>query len=59
MLLDIFSPEGLISLTTLVFLEIILENGLIGIGAANPFADVVGETPAQTLANLQSGYLDG
>jgi L-Ala-D/L-Glu epimerase len=44
--------------TEIVFLEIILENGLIGIGAANPFADVVGETPAQTLANLQSGYLD-
>ena len=40
------------------FLRIVLENGIIGIGAANPFADVVGETPAQTLANLQSGYLD-
>jgi hypothetical protein len=30
----------------------------VGIGAANPFEDVVGETPTQTLANLQSGYLD-
>lgn len=45
--------------TQIVFLEITLENGLTGIGAANPFADVVGETPEQTLANLQSGYLDG
>ena len=44
--------------TEIVFLEITLENGVTGIGAANPFADVVGETSAQTLANLQSGYLD-
>ena len=44
--------------TAIVFLELTLENGCTGIGAANPFADVVGETPAQTLANLQSGYLD-
>ena len=44
--------------TEIVFLELMLENGEIGIGAANPFADVVGETPEQTLANLQSGYLD-
>src|ERR1700738_2242396 len=43
--------------TRIVFLEITLENGLTGFGAANPFADVVGETPEQTLANLQSGYL--
>lgn len=45
--------------TRIVFLEITLENGLTGIGAANPFADVVGETPEQTLVNLQSGFLDG
>ncbi len=44
--------------TEIVLLEIDIENGLTGIGAANPFADVVGETPTQTLANLQSGYLD-
>lgn len=44
--------------TTIVFLELTLENGLKGIGSANPFEDVVGETPEQTLANLQSGYLD-
>ncbi len=44
--------------TEIVFLEITLENGTTGIGAANPFVDVVGETPAHTLANLQSGFLD-
>ncbi len=44
--------------TKIVFLEITLENGLTGIGAANPFADVVGETPEQTLSNLQSGFME-
>ena len=44
--------------TEVVFLEITLENGMSGLGAANPFVDVVGETPQHTLANLQSGYLD-
>lgn len=44
--------------TRIVFLEIMLENGLTGIGSANPFSAVVGETPEQTLANLQSGFLD-
>ncbi len=39
-------------------MEIELENGILGIGAANPFADVVGETPVQTLGHLQSGWLD-
>ncbi len=43
--------------TEIVFLEITLENGITGIGAANPFADVVGETPAVTLANLQSDFV--
>ena len=41
-----------------VFLEIVLENGIKGIGAANPAPEVVGETPAQTLQNLQSGFLE-
>ena len=40
-----------------VFLEVKLENGIIGIGAANPAPEVVGETPAQTLQNLQSGFI--
>lgn len=43
--------------TEIVFLEITLENGITGTGAANPFAEVVGETPAITLANLQSGFV--
>ncbi len=43
--------------TEIVFLEITLENGITGIGAANPFAEVVGETPAITLANLQTDFV--
>ena len=45
--------------TEIVFLEITLENGITGIGAANPFAEVVGETPAVTLANLQKDFVQG
>jgi len=44
--------------TEIVFLEVELENGLTGMGAANPFSAVVPETPEMTLINLQSGYLD-
>lgn len=40
-----------------VFLEIELENGVCGIGAANPSPEVVGETPEQTLKSLQSEFL--
>ena len=43
--------------TEIVFLEVELENGITGLGASNPFADVVGETPAVTLANLQSDFV--
>jgi L-alanine-DL-glutamate epimerase-like enolase superfamily enzyme len=39
--------------TEIVFLEIGLDNGVIGLGAANPFEEVVGESPQKTLANLQ------
>ncbi len=42
-----------------IFLEIELENGLIGLGAANPSFEVVGESPEQTLQNLQSEWLSG
>jgi len=45
--------------TEVVFLEIILGNGIIGRGAANPFAEVVGETPATTLSRLQGDFLKG
>ncbi len=46
-----------ITCAEIVFLEIILENGITGMGASSPSADVVGETPEDTLANLQSGFL--
>lgn len=47
--------------TELIFLELVLENGITGLGAANPFPEVVGETPRETLANLEStaDYLKG
>lgn len=40
-----------------VFLEVELENGIIGIGAANPAPEVVGETPLQTFQNLQGEFI--
>ncbi|MVM29963.1 dipeptide epimerase [Spirosoma sp. HMF4905] len=40
-----------------VFLEIELANGLVGIGAANPSPEVVGESPDQALHNLQSEWV--
>jgi L-alanine-DL-glutamate epimerase-like enolase superfamily enzyme len=43
--------------TEIIFLEIVLENGIVGLGASNPFAEVVGETPAMALANLQSDFV--
>lgn len=43
--------------TSIVFLEITLANGITGIGASNPFEDVVGETPAQTLEHLQTDFV--
>ncbi|WP_080056578.1 mandelate racemase/muconate lactonizing enzyme family protein [Spirosoma aerolatum] len=42
-----------------VFLEIELDNGIVGIGAANPSPDVVGESPAQALHNLQGEWALG
>ena len=43
--------------TEIIFLEITLQNGIVGLGASNPFAEVVGETPAITLANLQTDFV--
>jgi L-Ala-D/L-Glu epimerase len=40
-----------------VFFEVELENGIKGIGAANPAPEVVGETPDQTFQNLQSEFV--
>ena len=45
-----------------VFVEIELENGIVGIGACNPSEKVVGETVDQALAHLEGadfGYLRG
>lgn len=41
-----------------VFLQITLENGQTGLGAANPSANVVGETPAESYKNLQSAEIE-
>lgn len=46
-----------ISDTDLIFVEFILENGISGLGAANPFPEVVGETPEITLGNLQGDFM--
>jgi L-alanine-DL-glutamate epimerase-like enolase superfamily enzyme len=40
-----------------IFTVITLENGIVGIGAANPAPEVVGETPTQALQNLQSDFI--
>lgn len=42
-----------------VFLAIELDNGMVGLGAANPSLEVVGESPAQTLQNLTGEWVDG
>ena len=47
-----------ITAADIIFLEITLENGITGIGASSPSFEVVAETPQNTLANLQSGYLN-
>jgi L-alanine-DL-glutamate epimerase-like enolase superfamily enzyme len=39
---------------SMVFVELELENGIVGYGTASPAEEVVGETSAQTLNNLQS-----
>lgn len=41
-----------------VFLEIELVHGIIGIGAANPSPEVVGESPDEVLQNLQSEWIN-
>lgn len=41
----------------LVFFEIELANGLVGIGSASPAEEVVGESPQQTLQSLQSDFV--
>ncbi|GAB4024179.1 mandelate racemase/muconate lactonizing enzyme family protein [Spirosoma koreense] len=40
-----------------VFLEIELDNGLVGLGAANPSPEVVGESPEQAFQNLTGEWV--
>ncbi len=40
-----------------VFFEIELANGMVGLGAANPSPDVVGEGPDDTFRNLQTEWV--
>jgi L-alanine-DL-glutamate epimerase-like enolase superfamily enzyme len=42
---------------SIAFLEIELENGMIGYGTGSPAEDVVGETSEQTVVNLQSDFV--
>ena len=46
-----------ISHAEIVFLEVTLENGLTGLGSCSPSPDVVNESPADALANLQQEAL--
>jgi len=41
----------------LIFVEIELANGIIGLGTGSPAEDVVGETANQTLKNIQSDFI--
>jgi L-alanine-DL-glutamate epimerase-like enolase superfamily enzyme len=41
----------------LVFLEVELEDGTVGLGSASPAEDVVGENSKQSLGNLQSEFV--
>ncbi len=41
----------------IVFIEIELANGIIGVGSASPAEEVVGENSAQTLIHLQSSFV--
>lgn len=42
---------------SIVFTKITLANGIVGIGTASPAEDVVGESPEQTLINLESDFV--
>jgi L-alanine-DL-glutamate epimerase-like enolase superfamily enzyme len=41
----------------LAFFEVVLENGMIGVGSGSPAEEVVGETTEMTLLNLQSDFV--
>ena len=43
--------------TELIFTEIILQNGITGIGSSNPFPEVVKETSEIAVSNLNSAFI--
>ena len=43
--------------TEIIYFIVTLDNGIQGFGASNPFPEVIGETPALTLQNLQSDFI--
>lgn len=43
--------------TEIIYFIVTLDNGITGFGASNPFPEVIGETPALTLQNLQSDFI--
>ncbi|SFC59227.1 L-alanine-DL-glutamate epimerase [Parapedobacter composti] len=47
-----------ISNVEMVFLEVVLENGMVGIGSSSTDVEVVGESADDTLANLNQGLDD-
>jgi L-alanine-DL-glutamate epimerase-like enolase superfamily enzyme len=61
--LDLTKPYSISGYTfshvSIAFLEIELENGMIGLGTGSPAEEVVGETSEMTAANLQSNFVLG
>ena len=44
---------------SIAFLEVELENGIVGYGTGSPAEDVVGESTEQTVRNLKSDFVQG
>ncbi len=61
--LDLTKPYSISGYTfshvSIAFLEIELENGMIGLGTGSPAEEVVGETSEMSAANLQSDFVQG
>jgi L-Ala-D/L-Glu epimerase len=61
--LDLTKPYSIAGYTftnvSIAFLEIELENGMIGLGTASPAEEVVGETAEMSAANLASDFVQG
>ncbi len=61
--LDLKKPYSIAGYTfshvSIAFLEIELENGLVGLGTASPAEEVVGENAIMSAANLASDFVSG